>query len=45
MFGHLQGRETAPEYSFGGAMGVLLYGIMTVGEVEDTVEEGKSLRV
>lgn len=39
IFSNLQGRDTAPEYSFGGAMGVLLYGMMVVDEVEDAVGE------
>lgn len=36
--GNLQGRDTEPVYSFGGAIGVLLYGMMIVDEVDDAVE-------
>lgn len=35
----LRGKDTAPVYSFGGAIGVLLYGMMAVDEVEDAVED------
>jgi hypothetical protein len=38
MFSNLQGRETAPEYSFGGTIGVLLYGMMVIDEVDDAAE-------
>lgn len=36
MVSNLQGRDTAPVYSFGGAMGVLLYGMMAVDEVDES---------
>ena len=39
MFHNLQGRDTAPVYSFGGAIGVLLYGMMETDDVDDAVEE------
>jgi hypothetical protein len=35
--GHLRGRETVPEYSFGGEIGVLLYGMMGLNELDNAI--------